>query len=61
KVVMTEVIAREHELPEAEESVELDTIPQLFSRFCQENRFSEGVVRLFEFYYRGGREGEETE
>ncbi|MEN3186684.1 MAG: DNA repair exonuclease, partial [Atribacterota bacterium] len=41
KVVMTEVIAREHELPEAEESVELDTIPQLFSRFCQENRFSE--------------------
>ncbi|MEN3188077.1 MAG: DNA repair exonuclease [Atribacterota bacterium] len=61
KVVMTEVIAREHELPEAEESVELDTIPQLFSRFCQENRFSEDVVRLFEFYYRGVLEGEETE
>lgn len=59
KVVMVEMIPRERESSFPEEStVEVDTIPELFSRFCRENRFPETLIRLFEFYYRRALEEE---
>lgn len=61
KVVMMEVIPRERESVEVEEPVELGTIPQLFSRFCQDNNFPKEVVHLFEFYYRNVLEEGEAE
>jgi len=52
EVVMVEVLAAEEVTPQGENHVELESIPDLFARFCRENHFSEEVVTLFQNYYR---------
>jgi len=37
-----------------------DSIPQLFSRYCQEQNLSEEVVKLFYRYYQEAGEISET-
>ncbi|MGC8777530.1 MAG: metallophosphoesterase family protein [Candidatus Caldatribacteriaceae bacterium] len=61
EVVLVEVIPKEREILVEQESVDVDTIPDLFSRFCQEYRFPGDVVGLFEAYYRQALEEEGTE
>lgn len=62
QVVVVEVIPREEKEVDQEESLPIneDSIPQLFSRYCQEQNISEEVVKLFYHYYREVGEISET-
>ena len=62
QVVVVEVIPREKKEVDQEESLPIneDSIPQLFSRYCEEQNISEEVVKLFYHYYREAGEISET-
>ncbi len=62
QVVMVEVATREKKEVDREESLPVneDSIPQLFSRYCQEQNIPEEVVELFYHYYREAGEISET-
>ncbi|MGQ9473920.1 MAG: metallophosphoesterase family protein [Candidatus Caldatribacteriaceae bacterium] len=51
EVVVVEVIPRDGSISKEEKSSEEGTIPELFSRFCEENHFPDEVVGLFLSYY----------
>ncbi len=61
QIVVVEVIPREKkEVEEEPLPVNEDSIPQLFSRYCQEQNLSEEVVKLFYRYYQEAGEISET-
>ncbi|HOQ67650.1 MAG TPA: DNA repair exonuclease [Candidatus Atribacteria bacterium] len=61
QVVTVEIIPREKKAVEEDSlPVNEDSIPQLFSRYCQEQGLSEEVVKLFYRYYQEAGEVSET-
>jgi len=61
QVVAVEVIPRKRkEMEEESLPVNEDSIPQLFSRYCQEQNLPEEVVKLFYHYYQEAGEISET-